>query len=46
MTHHADGRKPRPHMTTGRLALWLGFWLFMAIMAMGTVLSLAGKGGS
>jgi hypothetical protein len=31
-------------MTTGRLALWLGFWLFIAIMVMGTVVSLTGKG--
>jgi hypothetical protein len=46
MTRHAGlaDKRDRPQMTTGRLALWLGFWLFMAIMVMGTVITMAGKG--
>ncbi len=48
MTHHAGPpaeERGKPQMSTGRLALWLGFWLFIAIMVMGTVVSLTGNGG-
>jgi hypothetical protein len=44
-THRAAGRtKIRPPMSTGRLALWMIFTLFVLILVMATVLSLTGKG--
>lgn len=44
-THRAAGR-PRvlPRTSTGRLVAWLLFAAFMALLVMGTVLTLAGKG--
>jgi hypothetical protein len=47
MTHHAGPpahETEKPPLTTGRLAVWLTFWLFLAIMVLGTVVSLTGKG--
>lgn len=42
MTHHAGGRarRQRAPLTTGRLALWLTFWLLISIMFLGTVISM------
>lgn len=53
MTHHAAARRNtaggRVHrakapLTTGRLALWLTFYLILAFTVLGTVVALAGKG--
>jgi hypothetical protein len=46
MAHHAGqpARCEKAPLTTGRLALWLAFWLLMSIMFMGTVVTLSGKG--
>lgn len=45
--HRAGGpaHRVRPPLTTGRLALWLGFWLIIALLFMSTVITIAGKGG-
>jgi hypothetical protein len=36
--------RERAPLTTGRLALWLGFWLMMSMIFMGLVVTLSGKG--
>lgn len=42
--HRAGGpaHRIKAPLTTGRLALWLGFWLLF----MSTVITVAGKGGT
>jgi hypothetical protein len=47
-SHRAGGpaQHTRAPLTTGRLALWLGFWLIIALMFMGLVVTLAGKGSA
>lgn len=48
MTHHAGPpaheTRDRAPLTTGRLAVWLTFWFLMAVMVLGTVVSMTGNG--
>lgn len=49
--HRAGGpvfttNREKAPLTTGRLAVWLGFWLMMALIFMGLVVTLAGKGSA
>lgn len=48
MSNHRAGPpanvRHKAPLTTGRLALWLGFWLMIAIMILGFVTTLAGRG--
>ena len=47
-THRAGppAHRAKAPLTTGRLAVWLGFWLIMALIVMGLVVTLAGKGSA
>lgn len=47
--HRAGGpvlNREKAPLTTGRLAVWLGFWLMMSLIFMGLVVTLAGKGSA
>jgi hypothetical protein len=45
MAKHAGRPAPEPRpLTTGRLAVWLTFWLFIEIMVLSTVVGIASEG--